>query len=42
MLYNTSIRWVSKRQKTLETSTNGSGLMASRISKEVIVEVRLI
>jgi hypothetical protein len=29
MLNNTSIRWVSKRQKTVETSTYGSELVAS-------------
>jgi hypothetical protein len=40
MLNNTFIRWVSKRQKTVETSTYGSELVASRISKELILEVR--
>jgi hypothetical protein len=42
MLNNTPIRWVSKRQKTVETSTYGSGLVASRIATELILEVRLM
>jgi hypothetical protein len=40
MLNNTPIRWVSKRQKTVETSTYGSELVASRITTEIILEVR--
>jgi hypothetical protein len=36
MLNNTPIRLVSKRQKTLETSTYGSELVASRIATELI------
>jgi hypothetical protein len=40
MLNNNPIRWVSKRQKTLETSTYGSELVASRIAMELILEVR--
>jgi hypothetical protein len=32
MLNDTPIRWISKRQKTVETSTYGSELEASRIS----------
>jgi hypothetical protein len=40
MLNNTPIRWVSKRQKTVETSTHGSELMASRVATELILEVR--
>jgi hypothetical protein len=40
MLNNTPIRWVSKRQKTLETSTYGSELVASRVATELIIEVR--
>jgi hypothetical protein len=35
MLNNTPIRWISKRQKTVETSTYGSELVASRISTEL-------
>jgi hypothetical protein len=40
MLNNTPIRWVSKRQKTLKTSTYGSELVASRVATELILEVR--
>jgi hypothetical protein len=40
MLNNTPIRWVSKRQKTMETSTYGSVLVASRIATELILQVR--
>jgi hypothetical protein len=42
MLNITPIRWVSKRQKTVETSTYGSGLVASRIATEFILEVRFM
>jgi hypothetical protein len=31
MLNNTPIRWISKRQKTVETSTYSSELVASRV-----------
>jgi hypothetical protein len=34
MLNNTPIRWISKRQKTLETPIYGSELVVSRIVKE--------
>jgi hypothetical protein len=40
MLNNTPIRWISKRQKTVETSTYGSELVALRIANELILEVR--
>jgi hypothetical protein len=40
MLNNTPIRWISKRQKTVETSTYVSELVASRIASELILEVR--
>jgi hypothetical protein len=40
MLNNTPIRLVSKRQKTVETSTYGSELVASRVAMELILEVR--
>jgi hypothetical protein len=40
MIYNTPIRWISKRQKTVETSTYGSELVASRVATEVILEDR--
>jgi hypothetical protein len=39
MLKNTPIRWISKRQKTLEASTYGSELVASRIATELILEI---
>jgi len=42
MLNNTPIRWVSKRQKTVETLTYGSELVASRIATELILEVRFM
>jgi hypothetical protein len=34
MLNNTPIRWISNHQKTVETSTYGSGLVASRVATE--------
>jgi hypothetical protein len=40
MLNNTPIRWISKRQKTVETSTYHPGLVASRVTTELILEVR--
>jgi hypothetical protein len=40
MLTNKPIRWVFKRQKTVETSTYGSELVASRITTELILEIR--
>ena len=42
MLNNTPIRWVSKRQKTVETSTYGLELVASRIATELILGVRFM
>jgi hypothetical protein len=42
MLNNTPIRWVSKRQNTVETITYGSELVASRVATELILEVRYI
>jgi hypothetical protein len=42
MLNNKHIRWIFKLQKTVETSTYGSELVASRISIEIIPEVRYI
>jgi hypothetical protein len=42
MLNITPIRWVSKRQKKVETSTYGSELVASRIAPEFILEVRFM
>ena len=40
MLNNTPVRWVSKRQKTVESSTYGSELVAARIATELIMELR--
>jgi hypothetical protein len=40
VLNNTPIRWISKCQNIVEKSTYGSKLMASRVSTELILEVR--
>jgi hypothetical protein len=40
MLNNMPIRCISKRQKTVETSTYGSELVASRAAIELIIEIR--
>jgi hypothetical protein len=40
MLNNTPIRWISKRQNTVETSIYGSEFVASRIDTELILEIR--
>jgi hypothetical protein len=40
MLSNNPIRWISKRQKTVETSTYGSATVASRVCTELILEIR--
>jgi hypothetical protein len=40
MLNNTPIRWISKRQKTVETSTYVSELVASSVATELILEIR--
>jgi hypothetical protein len=42
MLNNMPIGWVSKRQKTVEISTYGSELVASRIATGLILEVRFM
>jgi hypothetical protein len=39
---NTPIRWHSKRQKTVETSTYGSEMVAARIATDTIIEIRYI
>ena len=39
-LNNTPITWISKRQKTVETSTYGSELVAGRIATDLIVQYR--
>ena len=41
MLNNTPIRWVSKRQKTVETSTYGSELVAMQIARDQISALRI-
>jgi hypothetical protein len=40
MQSNMPIRWISKHQKTVETSTYGSELVASRVATELILEIR--
>ena len=40
LLNNTPISWYSKRQKTVESSTYGSELVASRIAVEKIIALR--
>ena len=40
LLNNTPIKWYSKRQNTVETSTYGSELVAARIATELIMEMR--
>jgi hypothetical protein len=42
MINNKPIRWVSKRQKTVETSTYCSELVASRVATELILEIRYV
>ena len=39
-LNNTPVRWISKRQKTVETSTHGSELVAAKIATELVLEYR--
>ena len=39
---NTPMRWFSKRQKTVETSTYGSELVAARIATDLVVEMRYV
>jgi hypothetical protein len=40
LLNNTPIHWVSKRQPTVETSTYGSEMIATRIAIDMIIEMR--
>ena len=40
LLNNTPLTWVSKRQKTVETSTHGSELVAARLATELLMEWR--
>jgi hypothetical protein len=42
VLNNTPVRWVSKRQKTVETSTYGSELLTSRKATELILKIRFM
>jgi len=37
---NTPVKWISKRQKTVETSTYGSELVAAKVATELILEYR--
>ena len=39
-LNNTPVKWISKRQKTVETSTYGSELVAAKIATELVMEYR--
>jgi hypothetical protein len=39
---NTPMRWYSKRQRTVETSTYGAELVAARIATDMIVEMRYV
>ena len=41
-LNNTPVKWLSKRQKTVETSTYGSELVAAKVATELIMEIRFI
>ena len=41
-LNNTPVRMISKRQKTVETSTYGSELVAARVATELIIETRYL
>ena len=40
MVNNTPVKWISKRQKTVETSTYGSELVAGKQAIELILEYR--
>jgi hypothetical protein len=40
LVNNTPLTWMSKRQKTVETSTYGSELVAARIATDLIIEWR--
>ena len=40
LMNNTPLVWVSKRQKTVETSTYGSELVAARVAVDLIIEMR--
>ena len=38
LINNTPVKWISKRQKTVETSTYGSELVAAKTAVELILE----
>lgn len=40
LINNTPIAWISKRQRTVETSTFGSEMIAARIAIDLVVEFR--
>jgi hypothetical protein len=40
LLNNTPLVWISKRQKTVETSTYGAELVAARLAIDLIIEMR--
>jgi hypothetical protein len=40
LINNTPVLWISKRQKTVETSTYGSELVAARIAVDLLIEMR--
>lgn len=40
LVNNTPITWMSKRQRTVETSTFGSEMIAARIAVDLIIEMR--
>ena len=40
LVMNTPVKWVSKRQKTVETSTYGSELVAGKQDIELVLEYR--
>jgi hypothetical protein len=40
LVNNTPLIWISKRQKTVESSTYGSELVAARIAIDLIIEMR--
>ena len=39
-LNNTPVKWISQRQKTVETSTYGSEQVAAKVATELILEYR--
>ena len=40
LINNTPLVWISKRQKTVETSTYGSEMVAARVAIDLIIEMR--